>query len=83
MHSVLWFLLLYLIYIGKKKEVLDIMDFIEDFNLLEIYSDYVKEPFFLNLEEILWMQFENLINCLINIIMIDVLLAPVKLMFFF
>lgn len=27
--------------------------------------------------------FENLINCLINIIMIDVLLAPVKLMFFF
>ena len=77
MHSVLWFLLLYLIYIGKKKEVLDIMDFIEDFNLLEIYSDYVKEPFFLNLEEILWMQFENLINCLINIIVIDVLLAPV------
>ena len=29
------------------------MDFIEDFNLLEIYSDYVKEPFFLNLEELL------------------------------
>lgn len=29
------------------------MDFIEDFNLLEIYSDYVKEPFFLNLEEII------------------------------
>ena len=29
------------------------MDFIEDSNLLEIYSDYVKEPFFLNLEEII------------------------------
>lgn len=29
------------------------MDFIEDYNLLEIYSDYVKEPFFLNLEEII------------------------------
>ena len=29
------------------------MDFTEDFNLLEIYSDYVKEPFFLNLEEII------------------------------
>ena len=33
--------------------------------------------------EITVNQFENLINCLINIIMIDVLLAPVKLMFFF
>lgn len=29
------------------------MDFVDDYNLLEIYADYVNEPFFIKLEEII------------------------------